>query len=62
MASPISYVSCPHCSGRFYVYRPDFEQFAGAHCFCPFCRQTFEIADGQPYPAVASASGAGHPR
>jgi hypothetical protein len=61
MASPVSYVQCPGCAGRFYIYRPDFEQHAEAYCFCPFCRRTFEVEEGRPYPALGARVGAPHP-
>ncbi len=59
MSAPISYVTCPSCRGEFYIHRPDFEAAVDARCYCPFCRHTFGVQDGQPRPPVAPSRTAG---
>lgn len=53
----VSYVTCPHCRGEFYVERSDYVGQPEAPCHCPFCHREFKASDGEPRPPLVAEAG-----
>jgi len=50
----VSYVTCPHCQGEFYVERSDYVGHPEAPCHCPFCAREFKAGEGRPRPPLVA--------
>jgi uncharacterized Zn-finger protein len=48
----IAFVTCPRCSGEYYIERSDYVGKPDAPCHCPFCGMQFTAGEGNPRPPL----------